>query len=91
VVEEAKENIKPVLAKLETALDEGPWLVGKDFTLADMAYAPFVNRLQRLMFQELWADKPKLSAWIERLAARPSFAKAAGPADQQMPCPADDA
>ncbi len=91
VVEEAKENIKPVLAKLELALDKGPWLVGKDFTLADMAYAPFVNRLQRLMFHELWADKPKLSAWIEGLVARPSFAKAAGPADQQMPCPADDA
>lgn len=91
VVEEAKENIKAVLVKLESALDEGPWLVGKDFTLADMAYAPFVNRLQRLMFNELWADKPKLSAWIEGLIARPAFAKAIGPADKQMPCPADDA
>ena len=91
VVDEAREKIKPVLARLETALADGPWLVGKEFTLADIAYAPFVNRLQRLMFHELWADKPKLSAWIERLVERPSFAEAAGPADQQMPCPADDA
>ncbi len=91
VVDEAKQKIEPVLSRLETALDDGPWLVGKDFTLADIAYAPFVNRLQRLMFHELWADKPKLSAWIARLLERPSFAEAVGPADQQMPCPADDA
>ncbi|NKB39326.1 MAG: hypothetical protein GKR93_19515 [Gammaproteobacteria bacterium] len=91
VVEEARQKVEPVLTRLETALDDGPWLVGRDFTLADMAYAPFVNRLQRLMFHELWADKPRLSAWMERLVDRPSFTPAAGPADQQMPCPADDA
>lgn len=91
VVDEAKKNVEPVLARLESAIDKGPWLMGEDFSLADMAYAPFVNRLRRLMFHELWADKPKVSAWIDALVARPSFMKAAGPADQQMPCPADDA
>lgn len=90
VVDEAKGNVEPVLSRLETALQEGPWLMGKDFSLADIAYAPFVNRLQRLMFQELWADKPKVSAWVEAMVERPSFAQAAGPQDQQMPCPADD-
>jgi glutathione S-transferase len=91
VVEEAKQKIEPVLLRLESALSKGPWLVGKDFTLADIAYAPFVNRLQRLMFHELWTDKPKVTEWIELLQQRPSFALAVGPADQQMPCPADDA
>ena len=91
VVNDAKKNIEPVLARLESALDSGPWLVGKDFTLADIAYAPFVNRLQRLLFHELWKDKPKVSEWIQLIQERPSFADAAGPADQQMPCPADDA
>lgn len=90
VVEEAKQNLQPVLQRVEAAVDKGPWLMGEQFTLADMAYAPFVNRLQRLMFHGLWADKPKVSAWIERLVARPSFSEAAGPADKQMPCPADD-
>jgi glutathione S-transferase len=91
VVAEAKEKIEPVLIRLESALADGPWLVGEDFTLADIAYAPFINRLQRLMFHELWADKPKLSEWIKLLKERPSFAASIGPADEQMPCPADDA
>jgi glutathione S-transferase len=91
VVDEARKNIEPVLIRLETALADGPWLVGSEFTLADIAYAPFINRLQRLMFHELWADKPKVSEWIARLVDRPSFAEAVGPVDQQMPCPADDA
>jgi len=91
VVDEAKQKIEPVLGRLESALSEGPWLVGEEFTLADIAYAPFVNRLQRLMFHELWADKPKVSEWMAHLQQRPSFAPAVGPADQQMPCPADDA
>ena len=95
VVEEAKGNIEPVLARLENAINQainkGPWLMGEEFSLADIAYAPFVNRLQRLLFHQLWDDKPGLSAWMERLVARPSFAEAAGPADKQMPCPADDA
>ena len=90
VVEEAKGNIEPVLRRLENALGGGPWLMGEDFSLADIAYAPFVNRLQRLMFHELWQDKPGVSEWMERLVSRPSFAEATGPADQQMPCPADD-
>ena len=91
VVDEAKQKMEPVLGRLESALSEGPWLVGEEFTLADIAYAPFVNRLQRLMFHELWADKPKVSEWMAHLQQRPSFAPAVGPADQQMPCPADDA
>ena len=91
VVEEAKQNVDAVLVRLEAAIDGGPWLMGEEFSLADVAYAPFVNRLRRLMFEDLWADKPGVSAWVERLVARPSFARAAGPADQQMPCPADEA
>ncbi|MFT5132268.1 MAG: glutathione S-transferase [Gammaproteobacteria bacterium] len=91
VVAEAKEKIEPVLARLETALVDGPWLVGNEFTLADVAYAPFVNRLQRLLFHDLWADKPKVTEWIALLIDRPSFSASVGPADQQMPCPADDA
>lgn len=91
VVTEAKQKLEPVLARLENSLDEGPWLVGEDFTLADVAYAPFVNRLQRLMFHELWTDKPKVTRWMAHLKERPSFYGAIGPVDQQMPCPADDA
>ena len=90
VVMDAKQKIEPVLARLESSLDTGPWLVGEDFTLADIAYAPFVNRLERLMFHKLWEDKPKVTEWMTRLKERPSFNEAKGPAEEQMPCPADE-
>ena len=90
VVAEARRNVEPVLEKLEAALGDGPWLAGEAFSLAECAYAPFVDRLQRLMFDGLWADKPAVAAWMGRLQARPSFADAIGPAEFRMPCPRDD-
>ena len=90
VVAEARRNVEPVLAKLEAALAAGPWLAGEAFSLAECAYAPFVDRLQRLMFEELWADKPAVTAWMERLQERPSFAEAIGPREFRMPCPQDE-
>jgi len=89
VVEEAKHNIAPVIAKLEDALADGPWLAGDKISLAECAYAPFVDRLQRLVFHELWADKPRVTAWMERLSARATFTSATGPTEFRMPCPAD--
>lgn len=89
IVDEAKRNVRPVLEKLETALADGPWLAGDTFSLAECAYAPFVDRLRRLMFDVLWADQPKVRAWVERLSARPSFVAAIGPEEFRMPCPAD--
>lgn len=90
VVADARQNVEPVLTRLEAALADGPWLAGESFSLADCAYAPFVDRLQRLLFYELWADKPRVKAWMERLQARPSFSAAIGPIEFRMPCPADD-
>jgi glutathione S-transferase len=60
---------------IEEALSQGrPWLMGDQFTLADLCYAPFIARIAGLQLLDVWlADRPLSRAWWERLAARPSF------------------
>ncbi|KAK8540183.1 hypothetical protein V6N13_048714 [Hibiscus sabdariffa] len=58
---------------LEDALKkyEGPFLLGQDFSLADVAYIPFVERFQIFLSEvfeyDITAGRPKLGAWIEEL------------------------
>ncbi len=63
------------LDKMEQALVTSTWLVGESFTMADVAMAPYVNRLAALSMQALWTDgrRPRVAEWFERVRARPSF------------------
>ncbi len=61
----------------EILQDCRPWLLGRQFTLADLCYAPFVARIAGLKMLEVWLDgRPLSHAWFERLCNRPSFKKA---------------
>jgi glutathione S-transferase len=66
------------LHKMEDALAQGDWLVGPRFTIADIALAPYVNRLAMLEMRGLWENGrlPRLEAWFARIAARPAFRSA---------------
>ena len=63
------------LAKMEAALEEGRWLAGTAFTLADIALAPYVNRLAMLGMAGLWEQgrRPRVAEWFARMRSRPSF------------------
>jgi glutathione S-transferase len=66
------------LHKMEQALASSDWLVGGGFTIADIAMAPYVNRLAALSMQPLWRNGrlPRVERWFERLCARPTFGPA---------------
>lgn len=71
---------------IEEALSDGrPWLMGEQFTLADLCYAPFVARIAGLKMLAVWLDERPLSqAWWERLSSRPSFMEAdVGPSQDE--------
>ena len=88
VVADARQRIDAVLARLDAGLADGrDWLAGGAFSLAECAYAPFVDRLRRLRFHELWAGRPLLAAWMDRIAARPSYMAARAPAEHLMAGP----
>ncbi len=62
------------LQKMEDALGEHKWLVGNEFSLADVALAPYVNRLDMLGMSEMWTlDRPRVTEWFERIRSRRSF------------------
>lgn len=62
------------LQKMEDTLAGQAWLAGDTFSLADIAMAPYVNRLDMLGMSEMWVgSRPGLTAWFERMKARPSF------------------
>lgn len=61
------------LGALDALLQRMPYLTGRDFGLADVAYLPWVLRARDLYGVPLdpW---PAVAAWVERCSERPSVA-----------------
>ena len=60
------------LCKMDEALQSNEWLVGKRFTMADVALAPYLNRLSASSMQGMWENGryPRVAEWFERLRAQ---------------------
>jgi glutathione S-transferase len=69
----AGERLASELAKLNAVLDARPYLSGREFGLADVAYVPWILRARDRMDVDV-TSFPALSEWLERLSARPSIA-----------------
>ena len=67
-----------LLADIEAALSQGPWLAGEECSLADVGYAPYMARLDHLQLQFLWDKRPHLPAWFERLRERRGYKEGIG-------------
>jgi glutathione S-transferase len=63
------------LYKMEHALRRSRWLAGDTFSIADVALAPYLNRLQALAMEGMWARSglSHVGDWFERTRARPTF------------------
>ena len=87
-VEQSRKLLGATLAKMNKELAEsGPWLAGESYSLADIAAAPVIDRIQRLNMADLWDKLPAVKSWVERVTNRPAYKKAA-PLDQyRMPRP----
>lgn len=66
------------LSKMDATLADNKWLAGDTFTLADVALAPYVNRLDMLSMARMWSDGrlPHLEDWFDRLKVNPNFTSA---------------
>jgi glutathione S-transferase len=53
---------------------EGPWLLGRDISLADINMMPFVARLAYLNLLDVWLEgRPHVADWWRRVEEYPSF------------------
>lgn len=58
--------LQRLVAQLAAALQNGPWLAGDTFTLADAAALPYMVRAQALRLGPLWNHHTSIRAWLER-------------------------
>ena len=62
------------LRVLSYLMADGPWLAGQDISLADLHLAPMIDYFQMTPEGLALLDRfPKLSAWWEKVSARPSM------------------
>lgn len=88
-VDQSRKLLGATLKKIDASLARsGPWLAGRTYSLADIATAPVVDRIERLGMADLWEKLPAFKEWVERLTSRPAYARAAPREEARMPRPA---
>ena len=68
---------------LDRRLAEVPYLIGDDYTIADIAIYPWAA-LYHEKHGEDWGRHPALHAWAERVGARPAVARAVAAYDGRL-------
>jgi glutathione S-transferase len=77
---DARRRLGNCIARLEGVLtDGGPWLLGQDFSLADIKWYSMAPALPRVM-PDACNERatPAITGWLERMAARPAVQALAG-------------
>ncbi len=77
-INKAIEDMGNTVDRMERALSTGgPWLMGKQYTLADICVAPLIDRMEDLGMESLWEENhPHVTDWLQRMKARPAYQKA---------------
>jgi glutathione S-transferase len=73
-VKRARELLETSYSIIEKEMAARTWATGHDFTLADCAAAPALFYASKV--QPLGTARPNTTAYLERLLARPSYARA---------------
>jgi glutathione S-transferase len=79
--EEEYENslmqLRATVERMEEALTrEGPWIVGAQYTIADICMAPLLQRMEDLGMTDIYDGSSAVVDWFERIKARPAYDEA---------------
>ena len=71
----ALDRMRRTYARMEDAIDAsgGPWLMGPDPTLADVALMPAIVRMADLGLAGMWDGKPTVARWYDAIRAHAAF------------------
>lgn len=75
MVEEYKAKLAKVLDVYEARLTKSKYLASDSFTLVDMHHLPTINLLMRTQVKQLFNARPRVSAWVADITARPAWTK----------------
>ncbi len=67
-------QLRATVERMEAELSKnGPWLVGEQYTIADICMAPLFQRMEDLGMSNMWDDAPQVADWFARIKARPAY------------------
>jgi glutathione S-transferase len=71
----ALDRLSRTLVRMEQEITAsgGPWLLGKDISLADVAVMPAIVRMDDLNLDTMWQNKPLIARWYDEIRAHPAF------------------
>jgi glutathione S-transferase len=71
----ALDRMKRTYERVDRAITEsgGPWLLGKNITLADVALMPAIVRMADLGLDTMWKDMPRVARWYDEIRAHAAF------------------
>lgn len=73
-MEAALKRLRRTYERMDAEIEKsgGPWLLGKEITLADVAVMPALVRMHDLGLAD-WQDLPRVVAWFDNIRAQPAF------------------
>lgn len=66
-------RVARMLDEMDAALAESDWLAGASYSLADVAFTPYVTRVSHLQQGWMIEARPRVAGWLERVRARPAY------------------
>ncbi len=72
---EALGRLERAVVRMDHAIADsgGPWLLGADLTLADIAVMPVIVRMDDVNLAATWAERPAVARWLDLIRADPAF------------------
>jgi len=69
------DRLRRTVVRMDAEIEKsgGPWLLGREISLADVSVMPVIVRLADLRQQKLWEDKSSIARWLEEIRAQPAY------------------
>lgn len=76
-MDEAMDRLNRAVVRMNDWISEsgGPWLMGAELTLADIAIMPVIVRMNDINLNSSWSDKPAVANWFDLIQKHPAFKK----------------
>jgi glutathione S-transferase len=74
-MQKAMDRLRRTYERMDASIKDsgGPWLLGADITLADVAVMPAIVRMADLGRDGDWADLPRVAKWYELIRAQEAY------------------
>lgn len=70
------DKLRRTCERIDKAVTDAAWLVGDQYTLADIVVTPTFDRMADLGMSDIWDDLPAVQDWWGRIQERDNFAVA---------------